>query len=180
MLVTAVLAAGCTAAVEGTPTAQPSAPLPQRPREVRLDGVDPCSILTLEQRTALGFESEPRANKPYVELFRGEVPTCTMIGFKPDAIGLAIGTVTSTGIERWYETDLAVEVESTTVEGFPALIARPLRFTDYCSVEVNTASGQMLDVQLSDGGRQPPISQAVLCTRASRAAEELMKSLMRR
>jgi hypothetical protein len=101
-----------------------------------------------------------------------------MIGFQPDAIGLAIGAVTSTGIERWYEKDLAAEISPLTVAGFPALIARPVRFTDYCSVEVDTAAGQMLDVQFSDGGRQPPIPQADLCAKAGRAAQELMKSLL--
>jgi len=68
MLLTAVLAAGCTTAVEGTPSAAPPAPLPARPREVRLDGVDPCSLLTPEQRTALGFKNKPSSSKPYVEL----------------------------------------------------------------------------------------------------------------
>ena len=178
LLVTAVLAAGCTTAVPGTPSAAGPAPLPPRPREVRLDGVDPCSLLSREQRVLLGLESEPRASNPHVELFRGDVPTCTMIGFRPDAIGLAIGAVTSIGIERWHEKDLAAEISPLTVAGFPALVARPLRFTDYCSVEVDTAPGQMLDVQFSDGGRQPPIPQADLCTRAGRAAEELMKSLL--
>ncbi len=178
LLATAVLAAGCTTAVQGTPSAVAPAPLPPRPREVRLDGVDPCSLLSKEQQVLLGLESKPRASNPHVDLFRGDVPTCTMIGFRPDAIGLAIGAVTSTGIERWYEKDLAADISPFTVAGFPALVARPVRFTDYCSVEVDTAPGQMLDVQFSDGGRQPPIAQADLCVRAGRAAEELMKSLM--
>jgi hypothetical protein len=143
-----------------------------------LDGVDPCSLLTPKQREALGLESEPRASRPYVELFRGNVPTCTMIGFSPNAVGLAIGTVTTTGIERWQDRDLAVEVQPVTVSGFPALIARPTHFTNYCSVEVDTAFGQMLDVQFSDGGRQPPIPQADLCVGATRSAEDLMTSLL--
>ena len=82
MLVTAVLTAGCTTAVEGTPSAQPPTPLPQRPQEVRLDGVDPCSLLTPEQRAELGLETAPRPSTSYVELFRGKVPTCTMLGFQ--------------------------------------------------------------------------------------------------
>ena len=57
LLVTAVLAAGCTTAVPGTPSAAGPPPLPPRPREVRLDGVDPCSLLTSEQRADLGFQS---------------------------------------------------------------------------------------------------------------------------
>ena len=178
MLVTAVLAAGCTAAVEGTPTAQPPAPLPQRPREVRLDGVDPCSLLTPEQRTELGLETAPRSSTSYVELFQGEVSSCTMLGFQPDAVGVGISTVTTAGIERWRETDLAARVQPTSVTDFPAVVAVPIRSTTYCSVEVDVAAGQLLDVQFNDGGRRPPVQQDELCRRAEQVAVAAMTTLL--
>ena len=81
---TALLAAGCTTVVAGTPSAPTGVLLPPRPREIRLDGVDPCSLLTAEQRAALGLESEPRSgNDPSSALYRGDVPICTMHGFRP-------------------------------------------------------------------------------------------------
>lgn len=176
-LVACVLAAGCTTATETPPA--PTAP-PPRPREVRLDGVDPCSLLTAEQRAGLGFDGTPQLTEPYAELFGGRVPTCTVTGLKREPIAVGIGTVTSIGIERWRRGDIAADMRPTTVADFPAVVAVPRRLTDYCSVEVDVAAGQLLDVQFSDGGGEPPIPQDELCRRAGQVAEQLMTSLLTR
>lgn len=178
MLVTAVLAAGCTAAVEGTPSAAPPAPLPPRPHEVRLDGVDPCSLLTKAQQAALGLNSQPQLISTYVALFRGEVRTCTMRGPSPTNLLLGISAVTTVGIERWREEDVAVEAHTTLVADFPALVVKPTRHNDYCSVEVDVASGQLLDVQFGGGSAQAPVPQDELCLRAGRSAHAVMSELL--
>lgn len=175
-LVACVLAAGCTAATESPPTPPPAS----RPREVRLDGVDPCSLLTAEQRAGLGLDGTPQLTQPYTELFGGTVPTCTVTGLKHEPIAVGIGTVTSAGIERWSRGDLAADLQSTTVADFPAVVAVPQRLTDYCSVEIDVAAGQLLDVQFSDGGGKTPIPQDELCRRAGDVAEQLMTSLLAR
>lgn len=180
LLVACLVAAGCTTAVEGTPSAPTGVLLPPRPREVRLDGVDPCSLLTAEQRAGLGFTSEPHATKPYVELFRGEVPTCTMDSSSTNPTILGIGLVTSVGVERWREGNLAASIEPTAVSGFPAVLAQPTQSTSYCAVEVDVAAGQLLDVQLFDGGHTPPLARKELCARAERAAGEIVSTLLGR
>jgi hypothetical protein len=180
LLVTAVLAAGCTTVVPGTPSAPPGVLLPPRPREVRLDGVDPCSLLTAEQRRTLGIISEPRASRPYVALFRGEVPTCTMRGGSPDNVLLVSGAVTTAGVDRWHEKDVAADVRPITIAKFPAVVATPRQFTDYCHVEVDVATGQLLDVQFGSGGADAVIPQAELCARAQLAAEQMMTTLLAR
>jgi len=177
-LVACVLAAGCSAA--DTPPAPTAPPPPARPREVRLDGVDPCSLLTAEQRAGLGLTSEPHASTAYVELFRGNVRTCTMRGRSPDSVLLGISAVTTTGIERWKESDLVAQTRSTSVAGFPALAAVPPQLTDYCSVEVDVAAGQLLDVQFGGGSPQSPIPQDELCRRAVDAAAAAMATLVSR
>jgi hypothetical protein len=93
---------------------------------------------------------------------------------------LGIGTVTTVGIERWQEPDLAVDIRPTTVAAFPAIIAVPRRFSDYCSVEVDVAAGQLLDVQLGGGGPQAPIPQDELCAQAEHAATQVMVTLLAR
>jgi hypothetical protein len=178
-LVACVLAAGCTTAVEGTPSAPTGVLLPPRPREVRLDGVDPCSLLTPEQRAELGLTSEPRASTSYVELFRGDVRTCTIRGRSPGSVLLGISVVTTVGIERWQEADVAAGTRPTSAAGFPALTASPQQLTDYCSVEVDVAEGQLLDVQFGAGGVRSPISQDELCRRAGQSAEAAMTTLLR-
>jgi hypothetical protein len=177
--VACVLAAGCTAAVE-TPSAPTQTLPPPRPREVRLDGVDPCTLLSPEQRAGLGLTSEPHASTAYVELFRGDVPTCTMRGRSPASVLLGISTVTTVGIERWSEPDLASQTRPTFAAGFPALAATPPRLTDYCSVEVDVAAGQLLDVQFGGGSPQSPIPQQELCRRAGQSADAAMATLLSR
>jgi hypothetical protein len=178
--VACVLAAGCTAATERTPSAPTEALPPPRPREVRLDGVDPCTLLTAEQRAGLGLDGTPRLSDPYAALFGGKVPTCTITGLSGEPIAVGVGAVTSVGIERWRTGDLAAEVHPTMVADFPAVVAVPRQLTDYCSVEVDVAAGQLLDVQFSDGGGKPPIPQDELCQRAGQVAKELMTSLLAR
>ena len=181
LLVTAVLAAGCTTVVAGTPSAPPGVLLPPRPREVRLDGVDPCTLLTAEQRAALGFESEPRNGTIAASaLYRGDVPICTMRGFTGEASSVGIGVVTTAGIDLWTTGSLDADVTPTTVGGFPAVVAVPRRFTEYCSVDVDMAPGQLIDVQFGDGGNRPQIPQDDLCVRARRTAEAAVASLMTR
>jgi hypothetical protein len=173
-----VLATACTTVVPGTPSAPTGVLLPPRPREVRLDGVDPCSLLTPEQRAELGLTSEPRASRPYVGLFRGEVATCTVRGPAPGGALLVSGAVTTVGIERWTENDVAATLRTTDVLGFPALIAAPQRFDDYCNVEVDVAPGQLLDVQFGAGTPERPVPQDEICVRAHRSAELMMSALL--
>jgi hypothetical protein len=97
--VTAVLAAGCTTVVAGTPSA-PTGAAPCA-REIRLDGVDPCSLLTEEQRAALGLKAAPSGNDLIVGSVQGRRSICTMRGFTENATALGIGLVTTTGIDLW-------------------------------------------------------------------------------
>ena len=173
----AALLAGCTTEVAGTPSAPTGLLLPPRPREVRLDGVDPCSLLTPDQRAGLGLTSQPSGSKPYVSLFMGDVPTCTMYSSSPGAVLLGVGTVTTVGIERWETADLAAPLQPVAVEGFPALIAVPTPSSTYCSVEIDIAAGQLLDVQIADAGDSPPVPQADLCRRATSAAKDMVQTL---
>jgi hypothetical protein len=140
--------------------------------------VDPCSLLTAQQRAALGLTTEPRSSRPYVTLFRGEVPTCTMRGGSPDNVLLVSGTVTTVGVDRWQESDIAADVHPIAVAGFPAVVAKPRQFGDYCHVEVDVAAGQLLDVQFGGGGTDAVLPQAELCARAQRAAEQMMMTLL--
>jgi hypothetical protein len=180
LVVTCLVVSACTTEVQGTPSAPTGLLLPPRPREVRLDGVDPCSLLTPEQRAGLGFDGTPIFTDPYTELFHGKVPTCTITGLSRSPIAVGVGVVTSVGIERWRQSDLAADVRPAQIADFPAVVAVPTRLADYCSVEIDVATGQMLDVQFSDGGGDPPLPQEELCQRAGEVAEVLMRSLLAR
>jgi hypothetical protein len=135
-------------------------------------------LLTPEQRAELGLTSEPRASRPYVGLFQGDVPTCTVNGPYPQAALVAVGLVTTVGVDRWFEPDVDADVRPTDVADYPALVVIPRRFTDYCSVEVDVASGQLLEVQYGVGGAAAARSRDELCSLAERVAGETMATLL--
>jgi hypothetical protein len=108
------------------------------------------------------------------------VSTCSISGLKLGypATGVSIGIVTTVGIERWNDPRLAAHVQPTSVAGFPAVLAIPTQHTDYCSIEVDVADGQLLDVQFDAGGRLPRLPQDELCRRGQQAAALAMSTLL--
>ena len=180
LLAVCLLAAACTNAPAPTPPPPPTTAAPQRPREVRLEGVDPCGLLSAGQRAELGLDGKPLRSNPYSPLFRGAVPTCAISGLEGQPVAVGLGLVTSSGIERWGEGDLEADVRRVAVSDFPAVVVAPRRLTDSCSVEVDVAAGQLLDVQYGDGGGRPPIPQTELCRRAQHLAEVTMGTLLAR
>jgi hypothetical protein len=174
-----MLLAGCTTISGQAEPAAPSTSSPQRPREVRVDGVDPCSLLTEEQRAELGLDGRPVLDRSPTSLYPGgDVPSCTVSGFEPRAVWVGLTLVATAGIERYASGDLRVDVRPATVRGFPALTAKPQRFTEWCSVIVDVAPGQLIDVHFADGGGTPPVPQEQLCDDAAVVADRVMDTLM--
>jgi hypothetical protein len=112
-------------------------------------------------------------------LFGGEEAACLVRGFRPRAVSVGLGVVTTAGIELFTGGAVDASLTPLDVQGFPAVRAVPRRFTKFCSVLVDVAPGQLLDVQYSDGGRTPPIPQEQLCRDAELVANSSMRTLMR-
>lgn len=189
MLVGVVLLIGGCATVAGQPSpANPTGgasadangiELPPRPREVRLDGVDPCELLTGEQRAELGLDGRPLSDSAPSDLYGGNVPSCVIRGSEPREVFVGVNLVRSAGIERFSTSlGLAAELRPVQVRGFPALVVTPTRYTTYCTVVVDVAPGQLIDAQFSDGGGQPPVPQPQLCQGAEALADAVMASLL--
>jgi hypothetical protein len=184
-----LLATGCSAVGGSAAPTEPTAvteaagpsgiELPPRPRDVPIDGVDPCALLTPEQRAELGLDVRTVFDLGPSLLYPGnDVPACVMRGFEPRAITVGVSIVTTVGIELFTSGKLAAEVRPVQVRGFPAVVAVPTRFTKYCTVIVDVAPGQLLDVQFADGGRKPPIPQPQLCRDAETVADVAMATLL--
>jgi hypothetical protein len=187
LVVVGVIVAGCSGAPAAPPqpnrTEAPPPPsaieLPPRPRDVRIDGVEPCSLLTVEQRARLGLDRPPVSDLSPSVLYPGaSIPACLIQGYEPRAISVGLSIVTVAGVELFTSGELAAAVRPVQTQGFPALVAVPTRFTSYCTVIIDVAPGQLLDVQFADGGRQPPIPQPELCQGAEQAADAVMATLL--
>ncbi|MCP2260451.1 Protein of unknown function (DUF3558) [Streptoalloteichus tenebrarius] len=177
--------AGCTwasssARSDGTPrVADPPLPatttLPRSPRptEIPLDTVDPCGVLTPDQRRQLSLDGTPT---PYADSRFANARACSL---RDGAHGLVarLAVVTDQGIEVWHDDTAQVDAEGVQVNGFPALVVRTPGQETFCNVEVDMADGQFLDVLLRDGGNQKPPPRDELCRGARRIAEAAVASL---
>ncbi|MEU4767905.1 DUF3558 domain-containing protein [Actinosynnema sp. NPDC023794] len=150
--------------------------LPPRPRELRLDDVDPCAVLSPEQRIALSLDNPPSA---YVEASFGNAKACTMrSNISGNVVRLALVTVEGVGV--WLSENAQVHAEQTAVAGFPGLTVRTPGMDNVCNVEVDVAEGQFLDVMFRDGGNERAAKQDTLCQGAQRAAEAAVAGLLQR
>jgi len=101
-----------------------------------------------------------------------------MRGYEPRAVSVGLSIVTTTGVELFTSGELAAEVSPAEVHGFPAVVAVPTRSPDWCTVVVDVAPGQLLDIQFADGGRMPAIPQPRLCQDAQTVADAIMTTLL--
>jgi hypothetical protein len=181
MIMVLLLLAGCTTVAGQPQPASPATPTsagPARPRDVPIDGVDPCALLTKEQREELGLDGRPLLDRSPSLLYPGEVPMCVISGFDPRAIAVGVSVVTTAGIEFFTSGELAADVRRAEVAGFPAAVAVPTQYSHFCTVVIDVAPGQLVDVQAQDGGRRPPIPQEQLCRDAEEAANAAMTTVL--
>ncbi|MDR6596622.1 hypothetical protein J2S66_005006 [Saccharothrix longispora] len=151
-------------------------PMPPRPGELRLDDVDPCAVLSADQRVALSLDNPPSA---YVESSFGNAKACTMRStISGNVVRLALVTVEGIGV--WLDENAQVDARQTTVNGFPGLTVRTPGMDNVCNVEVDVAEGQFLDVMFRDGGNEKKAKQDTLCQGAQRAAEAAVAGLLQR
>jgi hypothetical protein len=191
LVVVGVLLAACTAGPPAPPPGSPGAAptsaaapstvaLPPRPREVRLDGVDPCSLLTPELRAEQGLTEEPLSGSAYSALYRGQVSDCTVTGFATPRFTLALALATSAGVEVFDPRNPDATYTVVEVAELPALVASLRNFPEFCTVVVDVAPEQAVNVQFRDGGNQPRVPQPELCRRAQEVAGSVMVELLGR
>ena len=186
MTVVAVLglvAVGCTDRRPGdatpagptttTSNATSTPPENVRPREVKLDGIDPCKVFTAEQMKELAVVEAERNDSDIVKA--GDEPTCEYDNNDSPRITYGVGLVTTKGIEYWRGSG-NVAVKQIDVSGYAAV---QLTFkgtsTVDCAVSVDVADGQQLYVDFSPIGQTP--SQEQMCDNAKKAAELALVTL---
>jgi hypothetical protein len=176
-----LLLTGCTTVSGQAEPAPPTPSAPARPREVRIDGVDPCSLLTERQRAELGLDAEPRLDVGPLPPYPGDdIPLCVFGGFRPRSVSLGVAVIATTGVDLFLSGRLAADVRRTHAGGFPALVAVAPRNTSFCSVVVDVADGQSLNINFRFDGRDAGARVESLCQEAERAAGAVMDTLLTR
>lgn len=147
--------------------------LPPRPRNLSLTSVDPCTILTPEQRASLSLDAAP---EPYLDTRFDKARACSVRGIGSGTV-VRLALVTTMGVDVWLSDEAQVDAKPVIIDDFPALVVRTPGLDDACNVEIDVADNQFLDVMFRDGGNNPPIPQDTLCLGAQRVAEAAVHSL---
>ncbi|GAA3434423.1 DUF3558 domain-containing protein [Kutzneria kofuensis] len=161
-----------SSAAAPTTTTTTSLTLPPRPREIPLDKVNPCAILTKDQRAQLSLDTPP---SPYTDTDL-KARACTIRGTYSGQVA-RLALVTNEGADLWISDEAQNTAKVIAIVGFPALEVRTPGLDTLCNVEVDVAKGEFLDVLFRDGGGAAPIPQDDLCLGAQRVAEAAMTSL---
>jgi hypothetical protein len=142
---------GSTGTPSGEPPStgdsEPTVEIPPRPRELSLDGIEPCSLLTQAQLAQLATEfrfDEPPTSET------GDAGAYCAVGQTAEPFNVVdIELVTDEGIEPWLSGDRNVDAWLVSIAGFPAASYK-LAGTDdeECATSVGVADGQQLTVDL--------------------------------
>jgi len=187
-----VLAVAVGAALAGCATDEPGEPRPgpgtestsssaaspttgtaSRPKDIKLDGLDPCKVLTTEQMNQLSVvETDPQET----DLSGiGSFPLCDYSTRGTPRFGYGVGLVTSKGVEHWQGNG-NVDVTRIEVSGYPAAqLVLTGTGNVMCSVAVDVADGQQLLVDFNPTGDD--YSQDQMCQNAQKAAELALATL---
>lgn len=162
---------------ERSPTTAPAPQLPPRPQEVPVAGVDPCVVLTPQQRQELGIDQEPRASRPSS---RSDTACTYAHGYSEPFFSYYIAPVPREGAGAWLTGSRNVQgVEIVDVAGFGAVQTLLSGSDDDCSLSVDVAEGQSLDVMfLGDSSGSFTVDE--MCERARKGAQAAMETLLAR
>jgi len=171
--------AGCA----GPTTSSAAAPagasdsLPPRPRELPLNGIDACSVITSPLRSQLGVTSRMNRNRPADNLNSSD---CTWTNFPAQPqLALSVRLVLNQGIQPYLSQPGA---QLITVSGFGAvqLPARPASPEQGCIVRLDVASGQSAWVSFTSDGPIPGRTYDEMCARARSASASVLAQLLAR
>lgn len=170
------MAAACSSAVSGIPSAAPVASqLPPRPRELRLDGLNPCATLTPSQLKSLGVQFHETV-EPGVK--RG--PGCDW-GHSPSepVESYTIDVNTRGGVELVLGQP---QLDIVTVAGFGAVETPGLFSTGKfeCIINIDVAPSQAVQVSYFYDGSTLPMTHEIACQKARNAAELAMQTILAR
>ncbi len=166
-------AAGPTGPGETTSaTARPSTsakPSVTRPKEVDLTGVDSCGVLSDAQKQQFDLVKAPATLKSSVY---ADATLCS-IGSGDLSYGVGLVAAAKNGVEEYAAGVAKGELTPLRAGGFPALTGTSTALLPSCTIYLDVADGQMID--LSVDSTKVPMGE--LCTRAKAIAEAVVQTI---
>lgn len=188
--------AGCSDTQAGTPTAaSPDTPMtgppsesattattdphyPPPPREIPLDGVNPCELWTPDQLRDFGVDLEPWRDGPVPNPFGGQECAYSNDYHDDPALDYSINTYPKTGVAEAARSVGAHRIAiPVTIAGFPAAQVQMSNVAIQCDIIIGTATGQYLGVSVGIVSDEVP-SMTEHCAVSMAAAELAMEKLL--
>ncbi|GAA3880680.1 hypothetical protein GCM10022243_51610 [Saccharothrix violaceirubra] len=144
----------------------------KRPKTINIKDVDPCTLLAASARQQLGLDAEPKATRN--DLYRS--PACD-VGRRDFKYSVQIVTVTTVGLNWYFDGSFDVEPTAAEIGGFPGVYATNAKNPFHCYAAIDVSDGQMVDVLASSLGQNLKPDQ--LCELARNAATEVVATLMK-
>lgn len=170
-----------TAPASGGPSSSTGPSLPPRPQELPLDGVDPCTLLTEQQRASLAFDQPPFPDKQLGGPLK-DSPTCSYRS-SAEQFGALIIAGTAIGLDE-YLGELQANPNRRVIEvrGFPAVqdqMQGTGQGNDACFVDLDVADGQLLELQFGQiaADEDKVLPMETLCAKAVEVAEAALTTL---
>jgi hypothetical protein len=185
VLSAALALAGCTQTSAGTPMPHDTVPASnepnptgsttstasssERPREINLEGKDPCGLIPQTDWPKFDIE---RPGKPS-EHPDFKSPQCYYSGDRAGNVALVV----TAGIEIWTEKTYNAEIKNVEpIDGFPTITVASNIDRRTCWAVVDVADGQFLMTTVSPNPNDP--SNPERCDLAYQMAESAMKTLV--
>jgi len=149
--------------------------VPPRPKEIKLDGLDPCKVMTKEQLDQIKVDRQRNLTIPDGR-WKG-MPHCTMDGGDGKQFWTYdLTLVTNEGIAPWFDGKRPVDAKLVDVGGFAAAVYKGAGTTTYdCGTSVDVANGQQLAVDFQPSRNQ--YTQEQMCQMSRQAAGLALQTL---
>lgn len=152
---------------------------PPRPKEIKIDRLDPCMVFSPDQRTQLGLDREPQRASEALDA-KSE-PSCAYRRTRSEpTYGYVLTPIPREGADVWLREKRNADVNKITVEGYGAAEVRLAGGEDrqgFCIVHVDVAEGQSLSTMFSSSSRGA-FTGTQECAKAKEAAEMAMRSIV--
>lgn len=149
--------------------------IPAPPKELRLDGLDPCTLYTPAQRTELKVDKFRTRNAENSEYYK-DMQECVLdVSTQEPFITYAALAVTNEDVSVWLTGNRNVDAKLISVGGYPAAQFSIMGTDTNCSIAVGVAKGQHLWVDMTPWSGD--FTYEDICNAGKQAAEMALQTL---
>jgi hypothetical protein len=150
----------------------PPGKLPTRPREINMNGLNSCDLLTNEQQKQLLLDRSPRISTQLDPLGN---KSCSYQRDAEPTFDFLVTAIPQEGVDRWLPGKLVAQSSIIQIADFSAVQVQQTAENQPCSYYVDVAEGQSLEVRASPVSRK--LTTKKMCEKGKKATELILMNL---